>query len=63
MAGRQQPHSLRSGRRLSAADAIHLATAVAIGADRFIISNKRDFPGTMTGIAVTYPAELPDGTS
>ena len=48
---------------LKAADAIHLATAVAIGADRFITSDKRDFPAAMTEIAVTYPADLPDGTS
>jgi predicted nucleic acid-binding protein len=55
--------SLATRYRLRAADAIHLATAVAIGADRFITNNKRDFPGTMTEIAVTYPADLPDGTS
>jgi hypothetical protein len=36
---------------------------VAIGADRFITSNKRDFPATMSEIAITYPADLPDGTS
>jgi hypothetical protein len=36
---------------------------VAIGADRFITSNKRDFPAGMTEIAVTYPADLPDDTS
>jgi hypothetical protein len=36
---------------------------VAIGADRFITNNHRDFPATMTEIAVTYPADLPDGTS
>ena len=47
--------------RLKAADATHLATAVAIGADRFITNNQRDFPATMTEIAVTYPADLPDG--
>lgn len=45
--------------RLKAADATHLATAVAIGADRFITSNQRDFPATMTEIAITYPAALP----
>lgn len=49
--------------RLKAADAIHLATAVALGADRFITNNQRDFPATMAEIAVTYPADLPDGTS
>lgn len=55
--------SLATRYRLKAADATHLATAVAIGADRFITSNQRDFPATMTEIAVTYPADLPDGTS
>lgn len=49
--------------RLKAADATHLATAVAIGADRFITNNQRDFPATMTEIAITYPAGLPDDTS
>jgi predicted nucleic acid-binding protein len=49
--------------RLKAADAIHLATAVAMGADRFITNNQRDFPATITEVAVSYPAGLPDGTS
>jgi predicted nucleic acid-binding protein len=55
--------SLTTRYRLKAADATHLATAVAIGADRFITDNQRDFPATMTEIAVTYPADLPDGRS
>jgi predicted nucleic acid-binding protein len=55
--------SLATRYRLRAADAVHLATAVAIGADRFITNNKRDFPATMSEIAITYPADLPDGTS
>ncbi len=46
--------------RLSAADAVHLATAVAVGADRFLTNNHRDFPKGITEIAVTYPDELPD---
>jgi predicted nucleic acid-binding protein len=45
--------------RLKAADAIHLATAVAMGADRFITNNQRDFPATITEVAVSYPADLP----
>jgi len=49
--------------RLRAADAVHLATAVALGADRFITNNKHDFPATMSEIAITHPADLPDGTS
>lgn len=56
-------NSLATRYRLRAADAVHLATAVAIGADRFITSNKRDLPATMSEIAITYPADLPDGTS
>jgi hypothetical protein len=34
-----------------------------MGADRFITSSQRDFPATITEIAVSYPADLPDGTS
>ena len=47
-------HSLR------AADAVHLATAVNAGADRFITNNRRDFPRSIDEIDVTYPADLPD---
>jgi len=48
-----------SGRyRLKAAGATHLATAVGMGADRFITNNKRDFPPTITEVQVTYPADL-----
>lgn len=45
--------------RLRAADAVHLATAVAAGADRFITNNSRDFPKTITEIDITYPSDLP----
>jgi predicted nucleic acid-binding protein len=51
--------ALSSRYRLKAADATHLATAVGVGADRFITNNKRDFPPTITEIQVTYPADLP----
>ncbi len=40
--------SLCRSYRLRAADAIHLATAIAISADRFITNNRRDFPTTIT---------------
>jgi predicted nucleic acid-binding protein len=50
--------ALSSRYRLKAADATHLATAVGMGADRFITNNKRDFPSTITEIQVTYPADL-----
>jgi predicted nucleic acid-binding protein len=55
--------ALSSRYRLRAADAIHLATAVGLGADRFITNNQRDFPTTITEIRVTYPANLPDPTT
>jgi predicted nucleic acid-binding protein len=44
--------------KLRAADAVHLATAVGIGADRFITNNQRDFPRDITEVDVTYPADL-----
>ncbi|HEY2655734.1 MAG TPA: PIN domain-containing protein [Solirubrobacteraceae bacterium] len=47
---------------LKAADAIHLATAVAVGADRFLTNNRRDFPPTITEVSVIYPADMPDET-
>ena len=46
--------------RLRAADATHLATAVSLGADRFITNNQRDFPRSIAEVQVTYPADLPD---
>ena len=52
--------ALGAAHRLRAADAIHLATAVAAGADRFITNNSSDFPKTITEVAVTYPNELPE---
>lgn len=45
---------------LRAADAIHLATAVGGGAERFVTNNQTDFPKTITEIDVTYPEDLPD---
>lgn len=44
---------------LRAADAAHLATAVATGADRFLTNNRKDFPRTITEIEVVYPEDLP----
>ena len=49
---------LASKYRLRAADATHLATAVNVGADRFITNNRRDFPGAITEVTITYPDEL-----
>lgn len=47
--------------RMRAVNAIHLATGIAMGASRFITSNRNDFPDTITEIDVTYPADLPTG--
>ena len=51
--------SLAATHRLRAADAVHLATAVVAGADRFITNNRRDFPTSISEIDVTYPEMLP----
>jgi hypothetical protein len=45
---------------LRAADATHLATAISLGAERFITNNRRDFPELIKEIDVTYPDMLPD---
>lgn len=45
---------------MRAADATHLATAVGLGASRFITNNKRDFPRSIDEIQVTYPEDVPD---
>jgi predicted nucleic acid-binding protein len=49
--------ALASRYRLKTADATHLATAVGMGADRFITNNKRDLGATIKEIDVTYPDE------
>lgn len=48
---------------LRAADAVHLATAVGGGADRFLTNNQSDFPTSIAEIDVVYPADLPDPLS
>lgn len=50
--------ALGAAYRLRAADAVHLATAVNAGADRFITNNAADFPKTITEVDVTYPVDL-----
>jgi predicted nucleic acid-binding protein len=52
--------SLAASHRLRAADAVHLATAVIAGADRFITTNRRDFPATISEIDITFPDALGD---
>ena len=44
--------------RLQSADAVHLATAVGAGADRFITNNQRDFPKAIAEVDIVYPIEL-----
>jgi predicted nucleic acid-binding protein len=51
--------ALGAAYRLRAADAVHLATAVNAGADRFITNNTADFPKTITEVDITYPDDLP----
>jgi predicted nucleic acid-binding protein len=50
---------LASKYRLHGADATHLATAVAGGAEWFITNNRKDFPQSMAEIDVVYPEQLP----
>ncbi len=54
---------LGSSYGLRAADAVHLATAVAAGADRFITNNASDFSPAITELAVTYPHALAESQS
>ena len=50
--------------RLKPIDAAHLATAVNVGADRFITNNRRDFARvTVREIDVTFPDDLPAPSS
>ncbi|HRW36207.1 MAG: PIN domain-containing protein [Acidimicrobiales bacterium] len=52
--------ALAAAHRLRAADAVHLATAVSVGADRFITNNARDFGKEIAEVEITYPADLPE---
>ncbi len=45
---------------LRAIDAVHLATGVSAGADRFITNNSSELPRHIEEIAVTYPSDLPE---
>jgi len=45
---------------LRGADSVHLATAVAAGATRFLTNNRSDFRKSVAEIDVTYPDDLPD---
>jgi predicted nucleic acid-binding protein len=46
--------------KLRAPDATHLATAISMGANRFITNNSKDFGKPIGEIEVTFPADLPD---
>lgn len=52
--------ALSAAFRLRAADATHLATAVAAGADRFLTNNAKTLPQTIAETEIVYPADLPD---
>ena len=45
--------------KLRAADAVHLASAVQTGAERFITNNRKDFGPRVLELRVVYPEELP----
>jgi len=55
--------ALASKYGLRAANATHLATAVGLGAERFLTNNQRDFPQAITEVRVTYPGDLSDVAS
>jgi predicted nucleic acid-binding protein len=52
--------ALGASYRLRVADVVHLATAVAAGADRFVTNNRKDFAQSIAEIDITYPTDLPD---
>lgn len=45
---------------LKTVDAVHLATAVQAGAERFITNNRRDFSSRIEEIDIVFPDDLPD---
>jgi predicted nucleic acid-binding protein len=49
---------LRARYALKTVDAVHLASALEAGADRFITNNRKDFGKDITEIDVTYPEDL-----
>ncbi|SRR6266568_5395047 len=52
--------ALGASYRLKAADAVHLATAVSVGATRFITNNRKDFAADISEVHITYPEDLPE---
>lgn len=51
--------ALGSTYKLRSPDAVHLATAVSSGADRFVTNNRKDFGQSIVEIAITFPLDLP----
>jgi len=51
--------ALGASYRLRAPDAVHLATAVGAGADRFLTNNQAHFTKDIAEIDIVYPHELP----
>ena len=43
---------------LKALDALHLATAVQTGAERFVTNNRKDFGKAIVELTIVYPDEL-----
>jgi predicted nucleic acid-binding protein len=60
LATAQLATALAAQHGLRAADAVHLATAVAAGADRFITNHRKDFPKSITEVDIVYPDDLAD---
>ena len=60
MATAELATSLSARYKLRPTDAVHLATAVAAGADRVITNNERDLPRAITDVDITYPTDLVD---
>lgn len=46
--------------KLRGPDATHLATAIGMGAHRFITNNRRDFGISIKEIDIAFPADLPE---
>jgi predicted nucleic acid-binding protein len=47
--------ALRAVYRLRTPDALHLATAICAGAERFVTGNRRDFTSRITEIDIAHP--------
>lgn len=48
--------ALRATYRLKTPDALHLATAIVVGADRFVTCNRRDFTTAIAEIPIMFPS-------